>query len=125
MFIIDASQAKVVAVKLNAAAAASLPKAAAVTGRGAMNVKKTAQELAPKGPHTPHYAKSISYDVTTSPAGVKAEIGPDKNRRQGPLGNIFEYGTGDTPPHPHLGPALEREADNFEKYMGDIAADVL
>lgn len=123
--IIDASQVSVVAVELNAAAAAALPKAAAVAGRGALNVKKEAQALAPKGPHTPYYAKSISYDVTTSPTGVKAEIGPDKGRRQGALGNIFEYGTGDTPPHPHLGPALEGEADNFAEYMGAIGDDLL
>lgn len=124
-FIIDASQVQKVAVELSAASAAALPKAAAVAGRGAMNVKKTAQSLAPKGPHTPHYARSISYDVTTTATGVQAEIGPDKNRRQGPLGNIFEYGTGDTPPRPHLGPALEAEADNFEKFIGEITDDVL
>lgn len=124
-FIIDASQAKIVAVELNAAAAAALPKAAAVAGRGALNVKKAAQSLAPKGPHTPAYARSISYDVSTTLGGVKAEIGPDKNRPQGALGNLFEYGTPMHAPQPHLGPALEGEADNFAEYMGAIGDDLL
>jgi hypothetical protein len=120
-FIVDASQAKILAAQLNGASWAATGKAQAVVKRGAMNVKQQAQALAPSGPHTPAYASSITFDTFAELGGFKAEIGPDKGRAQGALGNIFEYGTGDTPPIPHLGPALEAEADAFEDHMGKIA----
>jgi len=125
--ILDVSQVKALAVTLNAASFTATGKAIAVTERGAMNVKKGAQALAPKGPHTPAYAASISYDMRYTPGSITAEIGPDKDRPQGALGNIFEYGTGDPPraPIPHLGPALEAEADNFAEHIGNIADGIL
>lgn len=123
--IIDASQVKLLAADLGAASFAATGKAMAITERGALNVKNKARELAPKGPHTPAYAASITYDMRYTLASITAEIGPDKGRPQGALGNIFEYGTGDTPPLPHLGPALEAEADNFEEHMGNITDGIL
>lgn len=122
---IDATQASRLAVDLGVASLAATGKAIAVTSKGALNVKTRAQALAPKGPHTPAYASSITYDMVYGLTEIRAEIGPDKGRAQGALGNIFEYGTGDTPPHPHLGPALESEADAYEKHMGDIVDGIL
>lgn len=122
---LDMTQVSRLAVDLGTASFAATGKAIAVTQKGAMNVKTEAQRLAPSGPHTPAYAASISFDMHYGLGSVRAEIGPDKGRRQGALGNIFEYGTGDTPPKPHLGPALEAEADNYERYMGDIVDGVL
>lgn len=119
--VIDASQAHVLAAELGAASFAATGKAMVVVERGALNVKNTARDLAPAGPHTPMYPYSITYDMHYGLGDVRAEIGPDKGRSQGALGNIFEYGTGDTPPRPHLGPALEGEADNFADHMADIA----
>ena len=46
---------------------------------------------------------------------VSADIGPDKSKPQGALGNILEYGTVNNAPFAHLGPALDREAPGFTK----------
>ncbi|MFJ4738706.1 hypothetical protein [Streptomyces sp. NPDC088775] len=76
-------------------------------------VKRSAAQRISGHAHLPAYPSSITYDVTHGPTGPEAEIGPDKGRRQGPLGNIVEYGTRNNAPLPHLGPALEEHADDL------------
>lgn len=72
------------------------------------------------------YPRSITHTVTDSSGSVvKAEVGPDKNRAQGALGNILEYGTSTRPPYPHLQPALDAEAEGFEKNLGDAAEEAM
>lgn len=39
-----------------------------------------------------HAAGAITYDATESPSGVQAEIGYDKGRGAGKLGNLIEFG---------------------------------
>lgn len=74
----------------------------------------------------PKYPNAITHTVTDSSGTVvKAEVGPDKNRTQGALGNILEYGTSKRPPYPHLQPALEAQADPFEQGMGDAAEEAI
>lgn len=96
-----------------------------MVSKGALNVKKRAQELAPKGPHTPHYAKSITYDVTRDGDLIEAEIGPAEGRRQRGLGNLLEYGSPRNPPHPHLEPALDEEEPRFYEAAEKLAGDFL
>jgi hypothetical protein len=98
-----------------------------VLKRGALNVKKGAQAAIQGIAHAPHYPRSITYDTTWSGTAGTAEIGPDKNRKQGPLGHILEYGLAqqNTAPHAHLGPALDIEGPNFERALGDLGEDLL
>jgi hypothetical protein len=63
--------------------------------------------------YLPAYPYSITYDVKVTAEGVEGEIGPDKGRPQGPLGNIVEYGTSKNAPLPHLGPALDANAEDL------------
>lgn len=63
--------------------------------------------------YLPAYPYSITYDVKVTAEGVEGEIGPDKGKAQGPLGNIIEYGTSKNAPIPHLGPALDANADDL------------
>ncbi|MEU9400543.1 hypothetical protein [Streptomyces sp. NPDC048242] len=76
-------------------------------------VKRSAARRITGHRHLPAYPASISYTVSRGPAGPEAEIGPDKGRRQGPLGNLIEYGSIHNAPIPHLGPALEENADDL------------
>jgi hypothetical protein len=62
---------------------------------------------------TPHYPKSITYDVTAGAGWVEGEIGPAKGRRQWGLGNLLEYGGPLNAPQPHLEPALDHEELKF------------
>jgi len=115
--LMGAGQLTKLAGDLAEAAVSATAAAKPVVSKGALNVKKTARQLAPSGPHTPAYRYSITYDTFVRGGQVVAEIGPDKDRNQGPLGNIFEYGTSEHPPQPHMGPALEQEADPFERFL--------
>lgn len=63
--------------------------------------------------YLPAYPYSITYDTKYTADGVEGEIGPDKDRTQGPLGNIVEYGTSKNAPLPHLGPALDANAEDL------------
>lgn len=71
--------------------------------------------------YAPHYPRSIGYDTWERGVGeVEAEIGADKGKPQGALGNILEYGTVNNAPRPHLRPALDREAPRFERAIVEI-----
>lgn len=63
--------------------------------------------------YLPAYPYSITYDTTVTADGVDGEVGPDKSKAQGPLGNIVEFGTSKNAPIPHLGPALDDNADDL------------
>jgi hypothetical protein len=63
--------------------------------------------------YLPAYPYSITYSTKITLEGVEGEIGPDKGRAQGPLGNIIEYGTSKNAPLPHLGPALDANAEDL------------
>lgn len=90
-----------------------------VVQRGAFNIKRDAQKRISGRSHLPHYPSAITYDTQDTPTGAHGEIGPDKDRLQGPLGNILEYGSPARPPIPHLAPALEAEAPKFQKALED------
>jgi hypothetical protein len=85
-------------------------KAVTVTSR---KVRDDARNRIRGHKYLPAYPYSITYDVKVTPVGVEGEIGPDKGRSQGPLGNIIEYGTSKNAPIPHLGPALDANAEDL------------
>lgn len=98
---------------------------AAVVSKGALNIKNDARRRARGLKHAPAYPSSITYDTYFSLRGPTAEIGPDKTRRQGALGNLIEYGSVNNPPHPHLRPAADREQPRFEKALEDLSIKML
>ena len=102
----------------------NIVKATEFTANG---TKKTAREFASGIDHAPHYPYAITYDITDHGVGkgVSAEIGPDKDRRQGALGNILEYGTVKNAPYAHLGPALDQWSPDFVEGLEKAAADAL
>lgn len=110
---------------LEDAAVDVLPEARKVIAKAALNIKKDAQKKISGVAHAPHYPRAIGYDTAISGTTVSAEIGPDKNKRQGALGNILEYGTSNNAPLAHLGPALDYEAPNLERYLGQLGEDLL
>lgn len=94
--------------------AGTLPAVDAVVAKAAVTVKKDAAKRASGLAHAPSYPRSITYDQFHTPFTSQAEIGPDKDRRQGALGNILEFGTLKNAPVPHLIPAADAEAPRFE-----------
>lgn len=98
----------------------------AIVEIGARNVKDEARDLISGLAHAPAYPYSIGYELLNARALglVSADIGPDKSKAQGALGNILEYGTVNNAPFAHLGPALDREAPRFEKALLEAAGEV-
>ena len=90
-------------------------KAAEVVRKGAVNVKNDAARLITGLAHAPFYPASITFDEKWHGTAIEAEVGPDKDRPQGALGNILEYGTANNAPLAHLGPALDLEGPRLEK----------
>jgi hypothetical protein len=94
----------------------------AVVFKGAMNIKKDAARRASGFAHAPRYPGSIDFDMHYSLRGPAAEIGPNKSKAQGALGNLIEFGSVNNPAHPHMGPAGEAEEPKFGKALEDLAA---
>ena len=97
------------------ASAPAVSEVTAVVAKGALNIKTDAARRVSGLKHATAYPRSITYDMGFAFAtGPYAEIGPDKNKRQGALGNLLEYGSIHNAPHPHLRPAADAEEPKFE-----------
>ncbi|UJP41785.1 hypothetical protein [Cellulomonas palmilytica] len=90
---VDTTELRVLAVDLTKAAAATTDLVRPVVQRGALNIKRDLQADAAASAHFKGMTSSISYDTEVTRRGVEAEIGPDKKRRGGALGNIAYFGT--------------------------------
>lgn len=112
---------------LTVAESGLLPEVEAILGKGANNIKVGAKRRVsglPRG-YARAYPASISYDVFMVPGSVRAEIGPDKQRKQGALGNLIELGSVHNSPIPHLSPALDDEAPRFEAALATVLPALL
>ena len=118
---IDAHELDVLAKDLDQAAGVAPKDARKVVAKGALNIKRDAQRRVTGLAHAPAYPRAITYDSHETLRGGWAEIGPDKDRRQGALGNIIEFGTTKNPPRPHMRPAADAEQPRFERSMEDLA----
>jgi hypothetical protein len=121
----DTDEVREFADVLAHAADVALAEARKVVQKGALNIKTDARRRASGLRHAPAYPSSITYDSHETASGGWAEIGPDKGRRQGALGNILEYGTPKNAPIPHMRPAAEAELPKFAKAMEDLAVKAL
>ena len=101
----------------------AMPEVRKVVAKGALNIKTGARNRITGHPHLPAYPYSITYDTRESPTMAEAEIGPDKSKRQGALGNIVEYGTLNNAPIPHIAPAADEELPRFERALADLAVN--
>lgn len=72
----------------------------------------------------PRGAQTVSYDVTTGPEGITAEIGPVIGG-PGALVGMLEYGTPTTPPTGYGHAALQKNEEDFIKGLAIAAGDIL
>jgi hypothetical protein len=112
------SDLRTLAHDLAAAAVKVQAEALAITEHAAVNVKNGWRANAGSSAlHAPSYPASISYDLVPG-EGIKGnpvfEVGPDKTKRQGALGNLIEFGSVHNPPHNDGGRALADEGPKFE-----------
>jgi hypothetical protein len=120
---------KALADEMNGVAGRLKPAMRAVAARGALNIKNAAKAnilAQTTRKYVKQYPNSITYTVTQSSGSfVSAEIGPDKDKPQGALGNILEFGSPGRPPLPHLVPAWEAEREPFAQFMGAVGEQVV
>lgn len=91
-----------------------------VVSEAGKRVRDDARRLAPRR-GLPHYADAITTETRTDrmTGSVEAVVGPERGG-QGSLGHLLEFGTSRTPPHAHLGPALDREEPRFREALADL-----
>jgi hypothetical protein len=121
----DTAEVAAVADILVRAAAVAPLAARAVVAKGALNIKTDARARISGLAHAPAYPSAITYDSHETAGSAWAEIGPDKDKRQGALGNLLEYGSTNNGPRPHMGPAAEAELPKFAAAMEELAVKAL
>lgn len=91
-----------------------------VIQKGALNIKNDLIAGIPSGSSWRGLKGSISYDTKYGNGTVEAEIGPDKDRRGGPLGNLYYFGGSRGGGYGDLDGPLAREAPNLERELGKL-----
>ena len=96
---------------------------------GAFNIKRDAKANVLKSApiHHANAASAITYDTDIGKTSVDAEIGYDKDRAPGRIGNLLEYGGGGdhSPPHRDLGRALDAEEPRFAEALAALVEKLL
>jgi hypothetical protein len=121
----DASDVHKFAAELGAAAGDVPKKMRPVVQRGALNIKKQMQAEASGHRRFPAFPASISYDTQSSRSEISAEIGPDKDKRQGALGNILYFGTVKNTAVLNINAPLDNEEPKFLKAIEDAIEGLL
>ena len=123
-FHVDTSELHRVAANMGKIASGLLPDVDAVVKRGAQNIKDEMVAEAKASRHFKGMAGSISYDSKYGVGSVGYEIGPDKGRRGGALGNIYYFGTSRGGGSGDLEGPMNREAPELAKHLGDLLGDL-
>jgi hypothetical protein len=116
---IDPSQLDALAIDLGKVAKDSGPAIREAVEGAAYEIKDAWREKAAGNPYAPAFASSITYDVNAYfgiiNSVVEAEIGPSKNRRQGALGNLIEFGSRNNGARGYGAASLAEQADKLEQ----------
>lgn len=121
MTMFDADGLTDLVADLSAAPGRAQRKVDRVVRKGALNVQEDWRDLASSYDHAPLYPLSITFDAKWESGAYVAEVGPDKDKPQGALGNLIEYGSANNPPHADGATALFTEEPRFEQAMTDLA----
>lgn len=127
MVFIDSSELDKLAADLESAAKNIGPKLVQAIETSARNIKDDWKEQASGMAHAPRFPHSITYDIGANHSLLRnvfgggganeiiAQIGPDKDRPQGALGNLIEFGSINNPPMGLGHGALNREEAGFQR----------
>ncbi|MCR6706553.1 MAG: hypothetical protein NVV66_18320 [Cellulomonas sp.] len=92
-FTVDTSSLRRLMADLSRAASQAVDVVEPVLEHGALNIKNGLVEDAEASTHFKGMAGALSYDRVGFASRIGFEIGPDKDRRGGALGNIAYFGT--------------------------------
>jgi hypothetical protein len=114
--VIDDSQLVKLAADIARSPALSMVEIVATTVRAGKTIQRDAKSAAPKGGHVSGYAGKITTSTKKTAWSVETEVGPLQSG-QGALGEILEFGTARSAPHPHLMPAADAEIPTWLRYV--------
>lgn len=118
----DITEVTRLATQLAGAGRRAVLPAAALVATTAVEVRDDLRAQARGHATFPAFPRAITHDVR----GLDAEIGPDKQRRQGALGNVLYFGTSRTSPVlEHPGRALDRALPGFAAALGQVGEDAI
>lgn len=119
---VDTHELDQLADDLEQVPAETRPKFSKCVERGALNIKNGMRADAAGHPTYPYFPTSISYDMTGE---LSAEIGPDKERVQGALGNLLYFGTSKSGGVLNINGPWQKEMPRLEDAIADVAEDIL
>lgn len=115
-----ADELRAFAADLGKIASKALPDTDAVLKKGAQNIKDDLVAGIPSGSSWRGLKGSISYDSMYGIGHAKYEVGPDKARRGGALGNLYYFGGSRGGGYGDLEGPLAREAPNLERELNKL-----
>lgn len=122
----DVSELRGLAHDFGKASLKTLNAVDAVLEKAANAVKTSMRDDAQSkagGGHAKAFPSSISYDRAYKRIGEAAyEVGPDKDRRQGALGNLLYFGSANNGPVLDIEVGMNDEAPRLTKALLDLAA---
>lgn len=121
----DVSEFRELAADLETAGKRLPAEARKTVKKAAQNIKTTMADDAKSSGAYKHFAGSISYTMQGNAAFSSAEIGPDKGRTQGALGNILYFGTSKNGPVLNVEVGLAKEAPEFERRIAEMTEGLL
>jgi hypothetical protein len=103
----------------------SIPRMTKATEQSSRRIRNQMRSDARGIGHAPHFPRSITDEVSATFGRISAEIGPDKEKKQGALGNILYFGTSKNGPVVDINGPLDREAPRYEKAIADATEGLL
>lgn len=121
----DFSEVRKLAADLSEAESNAAPLVRKAVEVSARRVKDAARDNMRDVKYMPHIPAAVDYDLLGSGDGITAEVGFDRGKRQGQLGNIYEYGSRFFPARGPLTHALHENEADFVKGITLAATDAL
>lgn len=127
MTLIDLSEVRALATDLGRTTKVVEREADRVLERGALGVKNKMVEdaRASHDGHARRFAGSISYDRRYGVGRLGYEIGPDKDRPQGALGNLLYFGSENNAPTLDIEAGLIEEEPRLMSEMAKMLGRVM
>lgn len=125
-FEFDVSEVDALATRLGGAGPRVLSGVRAVVEESAQAVEAQMRADFSGSRRARHFPRSIDHDVRVTFGGaVEAEIGPNKRKKQGALGNILAFGTSRNGPIADIMNSLRSQEPAMVKAMQELGAKAL
>lgn len=127
-FSIDMSEVTAFEHDLGRVAGRMVADVDATVKKGADNIKRDMEAHASgrlAGGYAKHFPRTISYDRAAKFGLIAYEVGPDKDRAQGALGNLLYFGSKNNDPVLDIEVGIGEETPRLTNALGDLIEGVL